>query len=226
MSQGVECYSCLPKTAWPPTFTIEGQKSHWGDKCSDKFRKPSTTGRKPVIDDLLAYRESVIEELAPKTAPAGSKLLVGIPRAMSMFDRYPFWHRYFTTLGIDVVLSPPTDQKIAADGIELALAQPCYPIQVAHGHALALLNQGVDYLLSPNVLNAESDECSTCIAHFCPWNQTLPYVLQTAPKLEDHQHKFLVPTLPALKMDGARASGLYRTVGAMRTARCTRCADE
>ena len=20
MSQGVECYSCLPKTAWPPTF--------------------------------------------------------------------------------------------------------------------------------------------------------------------------------------------------------------
>ena len=23
MSQGVECYSCLPKTAWPPTSTIE-----------------------------------------------------------------------------------------------------------------------------------------------------------------------------------------------------------
>ena len=22
MSQGVECYSCLPKTAWPPTCTI------------------------------------------------------------------------------------------------------------------------------------------------------------------------------------------------------------
>ena len=21
MSQGVECYSCLPKTAWPPTFS-------------------------------------------------------------------------------------------------------------------------------------------------------------------------------------------------------------
>jgi predicted nucleotide-binding protein (sugar kinase/HSP70/actin superfamily) len=176
-------------------FTIEGQKSHWGDKCSDKFRKPSATGRKPVIEDLLAYREAVIEELAPKTALGGAKLVIGIPRAMSMFDRYPFWHRYFTELGMDVVLSPQTDQKIAADGIELALAQPCYPIQVAHGHALALLNQGVDYLLSPNVLNAESDECSTCIAHFCPWNQTLPYVLQTAPKLEDHKHKFLVPTL-------------------------------
>ena len=25
MSQGVECYSCLPKTAWPPTSDIESQ---------------------------------------------------------------------------------------------------------------------------------------------------------------------------------------------------------
>ena len=24
MSQGVECYSCLPKTAWPPTFEADG----------------------------------------------------------------------------------------------------------------------------------------------------------------------------------------------------------
>ena len=23
MSQGVECYSCLPKTAWPPTYQIK-----------------------------------------------------------------------------------------------------------------------------------------------------------------------------------------------------------
>jgi predicted CoA-substrate-specific enzyme activase len=42
-------------------FVIEGQKSYWGDKCSDKFRKPSATGRKPVIEDLFAYREQLLE---------------------------------------------------------------------------------------------------------------------------------------------------------------------
>ena len=26
MSQGVECYSCLPKTAWPPTFQAQAKK--------------------------------------------------------------------------------------------------------------------------------------------------------------------------------------------------------
>ena len=44
-------------------FVIEGQKSYWGDKCSDKFRKPSATGRKPVIEDLFAYREQLLEAL-------------------------------------------------------------------------------------------------------------------------------------------------------------------
>ncbi|HSW50001.1 MAG TPA: acyl-CoA dehydratase activase-related protein, partial [Bryobacteraceae bacterium] len=98
-------------------------------------------------------------------------------------------------LGIEAVLSPTTDQKIAADGVDLALAQPCYPIQVAHGHVLALLKQDVDYVLLPNILNAESDESYGCTAHQCPWNQTLPWVLRSAPRLEEHDHKYLIPTL-------------------------------
>ncbi len=114
---------------------------------------------------------------------------------MSMYDRYPFWHRYFSSLGFEVVLSRQTDPKIAADGVEMALAQPCYPIQVAHGHALALIELGVDYIFVPNILDSETSEDSACTAHFCPWNQTLPFVLQSAPRLEEHAYKFLVPTL-------------------------------
>jgi predicted CoA-substrate-specific enzyme activase len=181
-------------------FTIEGQKSYWGDKCSDKFRKPSVTGRKPVIEDLLVFRERLLEQLSGRPLIASSfkrepgKLYVGIPRAMTTFDWYPFWHRYFTELGFEVVLSQGTDPTIAADGVELALAQPCYPVQVAHGHAKALLDAGVDYVLVPNMLDAEAGE-GAGVAHFCPWNQTLPFVLESAPGLEEHRHKFLVPRL-------------------------------
>src|SRR5271157_1287164 len=58
-------------------FVIEGQKSYWGDKCSDKFRKPSVTGRKPVIEDLFAWREELLRWPQP---PAGSThLRVGLP---------------------------------------------------------------------------------------------------------------------------------------------------
>ena len=88
-------------------FTIEGQKSYWGDKCSDKFRKPSPTGRKAIIEDLFAYRERLLEAIGGQAA-AGVKLqrtpgrlCVGIPRAMSIYDLYPFWRRYFSELGIE-----------------------------------------------------------------------------------------------------------------------------
>jgi predicted CoA-substrate-specific enzyme activase len=177
-------------------FIIEGQKSFWGDKCSDKYRKAAKTGRKPVIDDLIAWREKLLEEMTQAAPPGKPGVInIGIPRTMSMFDRYPFWRRYFTEIGAAVILSRQTDARIAATGVELALAQPCYPVQVAHGHAHSLLELGVDYLFVPNALDAESAEDSSCTAHFCPWNQTLPFVLQSAPGLEEHAGKFLSPTL-------------------------------
>ncbi len=172
-------------------FVIEGQKSYWGDKCSDKFRKPSATGRKPVIEDLFAYRERLLDALPGAT---GSAFRVGLPRAMSMLERLPFWNRYFAELGIEAVLSPVTDPRISAAGIEMAVAQPCYPVQVAHGHVQSLLEAGVDYVLLPNIADAESGE-DACASHYCPWNQTLPWVLRSAPALEPHQHRFLIPTL-------------------------------
>ena len=173
-------------------FTIEGQKSFWGDKCSDKFRKPSATGRKPVIEDLFAFREKLIDDLV-RRRPTGTKLRVGVPRTMATFDRYPFWHTYLAELGVEPVLSPQTDPAIAARGVDMALAQPCYPIQVAHGHVRMLLDAGTDYVLVPNVVNAESDGAG--IAHYCPWNTTLPWVLQSAPQLEADKDRLLAPTV-------------------------------
>jgi predicted nucleotide-binding protein (sugar kinase/HSP70/actin superfamily) len=172
-------------------FVIEGQKSYWGDKCSDKFRKPSATGRKPVIDDLFAFREKLLEALPNAT---GGKFKIGIPRAMSLLDRMPFWRTYFAELGLETVLSPVTDPRISAIGIEMAVAAPCYPVQVAHGHAQALASAGVDYILMPNMADSESTEEGGA-SHYCPWNQTLPWVLRSAPALEPHSHKFLIPTL-------------------------------
>jgi predicted nucleotide-binding protein (sugar kinase/HSP70/actin superfamily) len=113
---------------------------------------------------------------------------------MSLIDRLPFWRTYFDELGIETVLSAATDARMSAAGIEMAVAQPCYPVQVAHGHVQALLAAGVDYVLAPNMADAEA-AAGTCGSHYCPWSQTLPWVLRSAPALEPHQHQFLIPTL-------------------------------
>jgi predicted CoA-substrate-specific enzyme activase len=173
-------------------FTIEGERTYWGDQCSDKFRKRARSDRKPILDDLLDYREKLLEEVL---VPAkGSRPTVGIPRTMFYYDRFPFWCAYFQELDFEVVLSAATDRKISARGEELAVAQPCFPVQVAHGHVLDLLDKGVDYLLLPNTVNTEAPP-SVVDSHLCPWNQTLPFVVRAAPQVENARTKLLIPTV-------------------------------
>jgi predicted CoA-substrate-specific enzyme activase len=173
-------------------FTIEGERTYWGDQCSDKFRKRARSDRKPILEDLLDYRDKLLEEVL---LPArGSRPSVGIPRTMFYYDRFPFWCAYFQELQFDVVLSATTDRKISTRGEELAVAQPCFPVQVAHGHVLDLLDKGVDYLLLPNVVNAEAPPGGVD-SHLCPWNQTLPFVLRAVPQVEGARTKLLIPTV-------------------------------
>jgi predicted CoA-substrate-specific enzyme activase len=174
-------------------FLIDGEKSYWGDQCSDKFRNHSRTDRQPVIEDLLSCRDKLLE--AALEPPRVGRKTVGIPRAMFFYDRFPFWCTYLQELGFNVSVSPPTDGRIAADGEELAIAQPCFPIQVAHGHVHALLKQGVDYILLPNTVDAETPFMQA-ESKLCPWNQSLPFVVRAVEKLEtDLDGNLLCPTL-------------------------------
>jgi predicted CoA-substrate-specific enzyme activase len=173
-------------------FNIEGERTYWGDQCSDKFRKPARTDRKPVIDDLIGYRDRLLESCLADHVDG--QPTVGIPRAMFFFDRFPFWCTYFQSLGFNVNLSNSTDRRTATAGAEMAVAQPCFPVQVAHGHVRELLEKNLDYILLPNSVDAESPQNSVP-SHLCPWNQTLPFVMRVAPHVEDAGVKLLAPTV-------------------------------
>ena len=173
-------------------FTIEGERTYWGDQCSDKFRKRARSDRKPILEDLVEFREKLLEEVL--LPPKGSKRSVGVPRSMFYYDRFPFWCAYFQELGFEVTVSAATDRKISARGEETAVAQPCFPVQVAHGHVLDLLDKKVDYLLLPNIVNAEAPD-QMVDSHLCPWNQTLPFVVRAAAPVEPMRAKLLTPTV-------------------------------
>lgn len=174
-------------------FVIEGQKSYWGDKCSDKFRKRTRTDREPVIADLFEIRERLLHQTWRPEILGERK--VGIPRAMFFYDRFPFWSTYLQEMGCRIVLSPATDGAIAARGEELAIAQPCFPVQVAHGHVEALFKAGADFVFLPNVVNMESPTPNSAQSHLCPWNQTLPFVVRAAAGLEEVRDRLLIPTV-------------------------------
>jgi predicted CoA-substrate-specific enzyme activase len=172
-------------------FTIGRERSYWGDQCSDKFHKRARSDRQPVIADLMEhYDRQLLEWLRPRSG----RPPIGVPRAMFYYDRFPFWCVYFQELGFDVVTSGDTDRTISAAGEDLALAQPCFPVQVAHGHVWNLIDMGVEHILLPNVLNLEAPSNENP-SHLCPWNQTLPFVVRATPKLASSNGRYLIPTL-------------------------------
>lgn len=180
-------------------ITVDGQKTYWGDKCSDKFRKRVRSGRKPVIEDLLALRDQLLFDGFENATTRTKKPRIGIPQAMFFYDRFPFWRTYLKKIGFDLVISPATDRYVAAQGAELSVAEPCLPVQIAHGHVRGLLQgsascEAVDYVLLPNVMDMEAPPSSTT-SQLCPWNQTLPFVVRSAPDFVEDADKILCPTV-------------------------------
>jgi predicted CoA-substrate-specific enzyme activase len=173
-------------------FNVEGEKTYWGDKCSDRYRKRAKAAAKPVIDDLFELRmKLMMDESALPQLPDGAPT-VGIAMTMFAWDSLPFWRMLMTHLGYKVVLSDQTNKRIVAAGLEAAVAEPCFPIIVAHGHIADLQAKGVDNILMPNILSMETRWLDN-ESHLCPWHQTLPFVTRQAPALELAAGKFLTP---------------------------------
>lgn len=193
---------------------IEGKKTYWGDKCSEKYRREVKVAREPAIPNLIEIREKALfknhiesflegdagnefTRLAESSLKAIGKqkpFSVGIPLTLFFYEQLPFWNAYLGALGANVVISGQTNAKLGDAGIEAAVAEPCYPIQVAHGHLLNLLKQDVDHLLVPNVITAQSND-KTTRSYMCPWAQTFPFVAKPSPDIYPNKDKFLTPTV-------------------------------
>lgn len=80
-----------------------------------------------------------------------NQMQIGIPRAMSYFNYFPFWYGFFEDLGIKVVISDKTTKQTMSEGSALVVSETCLPIKVYVGHILNLLEKGVDKIFVPSI---------------------------------------------------------------------------
>lgn len=76
---------------------------------------------------------------------------IGIPRAMSYYNYFPFWYGFFEALGIKVVVSDKTTKQTMSSGSALVVSETCLPVKVYVGHILNLLEKGVDKIFVPSI---------------------------------------------------------------------------
>ncbi len=81
---------------------------------------------------------------------------IGIPRAMSFYENYPFFFGFFTDLGIEIVLSDKTTKKTLSEGAGLVVTETCLPIKIYVGHVLNLIEKGVDKIFVPSLQSIDT----------------------------------------------------------------------
>ncbi len=77
--------------------------------------------------------------------------IIGIPRAISYYNNYPFYYGFLSFLGFEIVLSDKTTTKLINEGSSYVVSDTCLPIKVYVGHLLNLLDKGVDTILVPSI---------------------------------------------------------------------------
>ncbi|MFO7652025.1 MAG: acyl-CoA dehydratase activase-related protein [bacterium] len=75
---------------------------------------------------------------------------IGIPRALQAYRYLGLWQAFLEGLGVEVVVSSPTDRQAIVDGTRLAPAELCLPTKVFVGHLVRLAGE-VDLILLPRM---------------------------------------------------------------------------
>lgn len=108
---------------------------------------------------------------------------VGIPRGLLFNDFSPLFIPFFKYLGIETIVSDETDRKIINRGLEIVPEEYCFPTKVAYGHVDNLLKKGVDFIFIPHIANTGEPIGSYKHSVTCPWTQSAPDLMKSAPKL-------------------------------------------
>jgi len=154
---------------------------------------------------------------------------IGIPRGLLFYHYFPMWRAFFEELGADVVVSPPTTEKMAHLGCKRVIGDVCLPVKVYCGHAFALKDK-CEYLFIPaahstrpalyncpkfiglpDIVRAAVPECPPILDPDLDINMGRQYLYETAYKLGFLLERNTADVESALR----RAIDVHRLYGAL-----------
>ena len=191
----VHCGRCSNNCLLTVNDFGQGHKFITGNRCEKGAGHKKARTQAP---NLFAFKNKLLFDrpvLDPDRAPRGT---VGIPRALNMYENYPFWHAFFTDLGFSVVLSDQSSKKTYEAGIESMPSESvCYPAKLSHGHIMNLLEKDPDFIWMPCV-RWERKEDDTATNHYnCPIVMSYPQSLGlNVDELASPEVEYLSPFVP------------------------------
>ena len=137
-----------------------------GNRCE---RGSGSVSENINLPNLYKYKYDRLFNYTPLNLEKAPRGIIGIPRVLNMYEDYPFWFTFFTSLGFRVVISDKSTRKIYEKGMESMPSESvCYPAKLAHGHIMDLIEKGIDTIFYPCIPYSRKEYTAAENTYNCP----------------------------------------------------------
>ena len=175
----LHCKGCTNRCSVLRFRFPNGNTAYAGNKCEKIFFNARTARKKGY--NAFDVKNRILFDFPKRPKGIEQPIVIGIPRVLNMFEDYPFWHTLFTECGFRVVLSPESNFALYQRGAGYVMSDNiCFPAKIAHGHILALVDQGVDRIFYPIVPKETKEFASSSNSYNCPVVSGYPEVIRSS----------------------------------------------
>jgi predicted CoA-substrate-specific enzyme activase len=179
-----ECKHCPNNCEIKEVILPDSDPLYYGSRC-DRYNLKKDEEKSQDLPDLFSLRQQMLECFARLDPQSRARKkegtyrgTIGIPMCLSNYQLLPLWGTFFDELGFEAVLSGKTSKALIQAGAEAILSQACFPVKVAHGHVLKLVEKGVDYIWLPSIVSMPADYPENQSNQLCPYVQTIGYQIK------------------------------------------------
>lgn len=178
-SRTFECKHC-PNHCEIKRVTIGGEfRSFYGGIC-DRYEIKENKSNQADLPDLFEEREEMLMSYYKEDEVNSNSMVIGIPRMLMFYEQFPLWSTFWRTLGFRVVISDKTNTKLIHKGLQEVLAETCYPMKIAYGHMVNLIEKGVDYIFLPSIIDLKKERDDVARSYNCPFIQGVCFMIRPA----------------------------------------------
>ncbi|MBQ4270783.1 MAG: 2-hydroxyglutaryl-CoA dehydratase, partial [Clostridiales bacterium] len=203
-SENTQCPYCGNHCRLTIATFSNGKRFVSGNRCE----KGETVGldteavRSP-LPNMFKYKYDRTFKYKPLSEEEAKRGTIGIPRALNMYENYPFWFTVLTDLGFRVLISARSTHALFEKGMETIPSESvCYPAKLTHGHIENLISRGITTIFYPDVPYENKENNDSGNHYNCPIVCSYPEVIRNnVENIREKNIKFLNPFLPLDDLD-------------------------
>ena len=173
----IHCHGCENQCSVSQLAFDNGSTFYSGNRCERVFNNGGKQARTGL--NFARFKEDLLFKRGMK--PDGPiRCTIGIPRALNIYENFPFWNTLFVELGMEVRLSSPSNAALYEKGTGTIMSDSiCFPAKLVHGHIMDLVEKGVDRIFYPTVVY-EQNEQGGFNSYNCPIVTGYPEVIKSS----------------------------------------------